>query len=628
MTRCGLLTTALLLSLLAPPAAPAAAGSDAREPYQIRIVLSLARNPLLTHNDVFRGQVARELSDGLQAALGDLARVKVLATHPKLADVQKRGLQRGLDGYTARSPDKTYFVAVSFTGGSYVIQTRQHDGLLGVVSPTIRRDRTPDRAFVARTAALLIERDLGLLGTVQSNPDASRTVRVELKAGRLGALGRWVKKDEVFALVRVPPGGAGRPQPWAFLQVEEPPADGVCACKLYSRYRLADVVGLRCVLLGTRKGTLRLRLVKDAPGGAGKRLDGSVQVQVRHHGFEGEDATLVKFDTNGARDVDTAARFPGRGVFNRLAFVSVLSPESGTLRARIPVPLTDDGVVVLPVPAGGEEGDLVAFRVRSLRRAVFDSLQVQADLFKEINELTAKPQQRAAALAKVRQTLERCKEDHERLTAERIEAAKELAKAPAAQKASLAGILTGVDARLRQIKGGEDDLAKHVALLETIEKEENDPKKKEWRVQVERAKLLVKEAEVGRAIAIYEKAPAGMMTAELQKHLAELKKLWAPRDEKHAEARRFIYEVWPGLDTAGMKENVKKAMEALEVCQKAKDPVGPKKLQLATEKHVQRIAREAAALRPDVNIDDEKPAALIRDLLDELRKLDAATLKK
>ena len=57
---------------------------------------------------------------------------------------------------------------IDFTGTVYTIQTRQYDGTTGRLSPVVRSDRTHDPAYVARTTALLLERDLGLLGTIDS----------------------------------------------------------------------------------------------------------------------------------------------------------------------------------------------------------------------------------------------------------------------------------------------------------------------------------------------------------------------------------------------------------------------------------------------------------------------------
>ena len=68
----------------------AALDAETKKPYQLTVVLHVADHRLLT--DVFRDRVERELHDGLQAALGDLAEVKVVREHPKLAEVLEKGL--------------------------------------------------------------------------------------------------------------------------------------------------------------------------------------------------------------------------------------------------------------------------------------------------------------------------------------------------------------------------------------------------------------------------------------------------------------------------------------------------------------------------------------------------------
>src|SRR5438128_1571276 len=106
------LCAALCALGLAGPAS-AALDPETKKPYQLTVVLHVADNRLLT--DVFRDRVERELLDGLQAALGDLAVVKVVREHPKLAEVlnPEKGL-RSLDGWTERSGGKTHFVLIDF----------------------------------------------------------------------------------------------------------------------------------------------------------------------------------------------------------------------------------------------------------------------------------------------------------------------------------------------------------------------------------------------------------------------------------------------------------------------------------------------------------------------------------
>ena len=137
----------------------------------------------------------------------------------------------------------------------------------------------------------LLERDLGLLGTVVGEPDRQGMVSVEMRGGALGVdLGKWVKKGEVFGLVKVEGNSLGTEVPWTILRVVEPPSKGVCRCQLFSRYQLRQVTGLKAVLLGTTTGPLRLRLLqeKGAPATL-EPLPRSRSVQIRRDGFNGED---------------------------------------------------------------------------------------------------------------------------------------------------------------------------------------------------------------------------------------------------------------------------------------------------------------------------------------------------
>lgn len=604
----------LFLLGLATWASPALANS--RDIYQIRIVLDMERHKLLT--PVFREQVARELRDGMQAAFGTLARVEIQEKHPKLADIRSRGLARALDGYQEQNGQHTHFVRIDYSGTHYRIQTRMHNGILGLPAPVVRTGRT-DRAYVSRTTLFLMERDLGLLGTIQSEPDAANHVQVQLRGGGLGVdLSRWIQKGEIFRLAQQEASGPARLLEWAYLQVIEPPQEGICTCKLFSRYVLSKTSGLQAELLGTRTGPLRLRLLQEKPGGGVEPLRSPVTLQLRKFGFEGEETTRQQVTATSGREIDTA-RFGEKGRFSKLAFVSVLTGES--LRARIPIAILDDNPVVLTVPATNEEGDLVTFRFRMWKQNVLTAYIVQTEQFKTINELTAKPDKRAQALQSVRKTLERLHQDHTRLSTQHDEVMKEIEKLDLKNRPRPEEIKAITD-RLKLIRSGETELLRIVQMLEKIEKEENDPKRKEWLVKIEGAKALESEGEFGQAIAVYEQAPAEFQTKELKEHLAKLKKLWEPRDAQHAKARKFIFEAWPKLDTPGLKKQIADAHQALQVCVKAGDWIGATRLLRGLEIHLQRIEKELQELKPETNIDDEKPAKLIKELIPDLQVLD------
>jgi hypothetical protein len=620
---------AVLLAVLPPlalAAPPARAQGDLRSPYHLRVVLHVARQRLLT--EIFRQRLERELRDGLQGALGELGHVEVVRDHPKLADVLRDGLERALDGWAERSDVKTHFVLVDYSGVHYEIQARQFDGIIGRPSPVVRHDRTRDRAFVGKAAALLVKQDFGLLGTVQTEPDAGGLVKVELRGGGLDVpWGRWVQPGDVFALVNAQPGGSSRID-WALVQVKGPPAegsqDGVCTCRLFHRYALPRVAGLRCIKLGTVKAPLRLRFMREVPSPTGPRLlrlDTTLTVEVRRHGFTGEDATRLRLTTDASGDIDTS-REGEKGLFDHVAFVSVSTTGAEKqVAANVPVALVADRQMVVETTAARNDlATQVALKVITWQRDVAECYLVQVQLFKQINALTAKPDQLARALEEVRKTLERSKQDRARLGAERDAIMAQARKLPKQAQPNLAAS----ERLLTQIESGETQLRKHLTQLEDDLRKENDPQRRDWLARVKQGQLLEEDFEVGKAIKVYEKLLAeGFKNEDLSKHLDELKQKWEPKDEPHKDARQFIYYVWPTLDNAGLKANLGKAEEALAVCRRVNPPdtIAAGRLFRATEAHAVRMKKESDALRPDINIDDEPPAKLIKEVAPGLEKL-------
>src|SRR5216683_5218365 len=187
--------------------APAFAGydSEADKPYKVQLVLRFAEHKQLT--PAFKDKVERELVNSLQGALGEMGEVEVLHEHAKLKEIEEKGLERVLDSWRDLTGFKTHFVLIGFKDGEFEIQARQHDGYTGLAGYCRKPERITDRLLVARTAALLIERDFGAGGLVE--PIDAQTARIHFRAAALdGSLERWVKKGDVFALVQIdgPPG--------------------------------------------------------------------------------------------------------------------------------------------------------------------------------------------------------------------------------------------------------------------------------------------------------------------------------------------------------------------------------------------------------------------------------------
>lgn len=588
---------------------------ELKQPYRFQVVLHIARHPSLT--DVFRDQVERELRDGLSAALGDLARVEVVRQHPRLPEVLEKGLQQGLDGWKELSDTKTHFVLIDFVRDQYEIQARQHDGLTGQPSAVVRRERVLDRRFVSRAAALLLDLDFGLVGTVTDRGDG-QTVRVTLKGAGLGVpLERWVRKGEVFALVGITQ-NAGRPWPslvrFALLQVEEAPKDGVCVCKLYHRYTDpltlgSGVLGYRCIKLGTTQAPLRLRFVEEEAKTPTPRPN--LQVNVRRHGFRGEDTTREQGTTNADGVFQTAPDKP----YQHLAFITVL--DGGTEKARIPVPIIDDRPMIIGISVKAEAGTPLLIRRNLWIQRLYENLLVQADLFKQLNELAAKPEQRALALERAQVGLKALQADVTSSVQELGSLRKGVEELGGAAKLDL----TDGEQRIADLRKIGGQLQDFITGLEKVIKEENDPKRRELLAKIERARLLETEAEFGEAIALYQEVLKGGEFPELKVRVEKLNAAWELKDAKHRQARTFIYETWPKLDHRSLKDRLAQGHVALEACKDAGDTLSPQKLLKVAVGHVAKLNELEATLMPMVIADDIKTAELVAEVREGLGKL-------
>ena len=178
------------------------------------------------------------------------------------------------------------------------------------------------------------------------------------------------------------------------------------------------------------------------------------------------------------------------------------------------------------------------------------------------------------------------------------------------------------DDRLREMEKGEGILENFINEQTKIEASENDPQQKKWRSEVARAKLLEKDLEIGKAIAIYKRIQGeGFKGDGLDSYLKKLEKLWKPANAEHEDARKFIYNVWPTLDTARLKENLPKARKAFKQCEAAGDTITIRKMLKGAEGHAERLTQELSELHPDIQFDDVEPARLLKEMSTELSAL-------
>ena len=629
MFRC-----AMLMLFLAVPAV-AAVDAEAKKPYQLRVVLRTAEHPTLT--PAFRADVAKQVRQMLQNALGGLAAVEVVDLAGVAAEKRdplwqlaaEKGLD-ALDGATAVTGVKTHFLFVDIADGQYELRLRQHDGSTGTASPLVRTLREGDRASVSRVAARAIGADFGFVGTF--DPAGGGAVAVPLKAGELGPVEAWVKKGDVFAVVQVrearrpakgkeaAPALTGQRLDGVLLQVQDAPRNGVAVCKLHARYRGGlprdgATVGYRAVKLGTAETPVKLRLTD----GAGNPLKGS-NIRVR--------AAEADFPADATRDREELVLADGvytsKEPLKNLAFVVVTSNDAPV--ARIPLELFAHHTATRKVtldPKADAQND-AADRARDMLDRVRGARVVLARTMDELSDLQRKDKPKAleyaeAAAAATDKEAAALKADIARLK-ERL------------GKDAPPGAHDAADADLRALAAKNAELKAHIAKLKDVIRLENDPAAMAKRKAVDGllldAKLHINKADYGQAIEKYREAikasadePAAK--AELETALAQLEKDWEVKDDAHAAARKFVYDTWPKWDTpAEMRDGLPEAKKAVAKCQAVRDLVTLRKFYLTGPQVLERYG-EAMKKLTDAATEDEDKAA-VRALLvvgEELEKL-------
>jgi hypothetical protein len=594
----------------------------------LTVVLRVAEHPLLTR--VFKEQLQRELGDSLRDALGTgLVQLEVVTTHPILEEVEKRGLHAALESFKNTEPVKTHVILVDYVDGKYQINSGQHDGLTGLATPVVRRARLDDpagRQLVARTAALMLQRDFGLVGTVVGDTRNPNQIRIALKGGKLGVpFDAWVQPGEVFALVQVARSGGGQPIRDAILQVVDPPdKGGTCVCRLFARHYDADPAsrlaataggqGYRCLKLGTADAPLRLRLVNDR-GLPHFRL----QVKVLRGGFDvaGRDV-LFSASTNRDGYVETPKSVP--------YLACVVVQHGDAVVARIPVPIWEDHVAVRALvldPNSTRVAELIALRDRHNRR-LDDAIQLQQDLGATLVNLLGKSKHEEA-LAEAQKGLTRLQDDLRDLDGEQRALGLEVdrAKKDAKLQEDAVRDLLADGGRRQHLEAAQQQLKEFVADWSAQVK--RTAAQRELAARVAQARLLkTNEARYDEAIKIYDQAFKDYgSTPELEKELRELKAAWAikPGNEAHADARRWIYHTWPELKPSDkILASLDMARKHFEACKSAGDRLTPRKMLLAGMDHVKQVQQQMAGLRTDRE-DQRQQFESLKTLREGLKKL-------
>jgi len=583
--------TFIAASMLIVPAA--AVDAEAAKPYDVQIILRIAPHRLLT--PTFRQQLTADLKDAMQASLGALAQVDVIdaSNHPEAWQPLA-----GLESQTQLQPAKRHFVQVEFADGQYVVTARQHDGSTGQASPRVRQARTSDREFVARLAARFVDQDFGAVGTVVGKD--SDVVRLQLRGGSIAGadLSRVVPIGSVFAVTRI----EGEPRrgklvPATYLRVIKEPADGICECKLVSRYLnpLADwpQVSYRAIRLGTTTAPVRLRLVD--PNGLPHQ---NLLVFVSPQGFKATDPVT---DQGTAQEGSFVSSKPYSG----MAFVRVVA---GDQQRPIPVAILDDRLVVceLTVAADSEARQQFDLDVRNARQRLQDILRRLSEQNRQVEAMLRD--------SKNKDALEKVQAGQELLTNELALLGAEVArlrKLAAGSDSPSALLLDQCDLFLKDARARRDNLGQFETDLKKAFDAENSPenqaKRERYLALTQRVETQREEADFDGAIQTYETILAEFgARPDVQRRLDDLKAAWAIKSEQHKQAREYAYAVWAKVTTIeDVKNRLTKAREMFEMCLAVGDKLTALKFSLVAANAAEILVRAVEEMEQSQNDSDK-----------------------
>lgn len=600
------LLPAAVAVLLLPAAAPAQSlDPEPNVPYQVRVVIQARPHPLLSPG--FRDQVRRDILAALQPVMDklgtvevvDLDAVPVADRDPLWQEFADKGFA-ALDAPRDLTGVKTHFVRLEVRDGAYHLEARQYDGFAGLASPVVRKQSTRAPELVGRAAGLLIDRDLGPVGTVEAGLSPAE-VTVRFKAAGLGPLDRLVARGDILAVAQInktartkapeartstgrliapAPGTAAPPallpdpkrHVYTLLRVAEDLKDGAAKCTVLTSARnpfglTGQAVGFRCMKLGTVAAPAAVRLV----GGDGTAT-AAAQAAVR-----ATDTAFGPGDPRDTLDFDQGARvYKSSRPLAGVALVTVRLGETREERFPVPVLGADPIALRFEIDAAAEERAGFERDVRSLAFRTADARTALRSCFDAVS---------AAILAgKNAEALERARSGHaaadtaEKLLAEEAARLQEqVAKQPAA-----AALLKAVQDRVAALKKSNAELLKSVGELSKAVDGGAAVRNRAADLNTT-IQLLLAEGKVAEAVAAYKQILTQVPEAQaagIRAKLQQLEQEWKPQSDAHQRARDYLELKWPLKNTlADLQDSLPELKAAVEVCITAKDKYALRRLQ-------------------------------------------------
>lgn len=587
-------------------------GSEPKTPYLWRIVLKIQPHPLFSQT--FREQLKRDLEASLQPSLGSLGSVDVVDLtdiprdrwDPLWQQFEDKGFA-ALEAPRDLNLAKTHFLKLEYKDGLYLLEARQHDGFAGLSSgyagfgtPVIRKQSVRAPEMVGRTAGLMLDRDFGLVGTVEPIPGNPKEVKVIVRGGQLGPVDRYVKPGDVFAVSEVfktnrpapppvrtatgkiiapppgsipPPGLSARLRASSLLKVMELGTDGTLRCEaLYRPFQSGQggIAGFRCMKLGTIDGPLTVRLVSGE--GKSSKAAGSVNIRATDKGFDApEDARdILEFRDGLFRS--------GRSLSNVACITVSLGP---TQKKLFPVPILSSDPVNLAVeidPRAEEQATFEREAIAVLNRAG-DARSALTICFDATAKLIEK-QKNTEALARAKGGFQAAEAADKSISDELAHLRESVDKSPT----NGPKILVAIERNLTALRQFNVQLTTHIKTLEAVVARENDPTIAAREVQaqalVARIDILLGRGDVDEALSAYDQLATLLPdNADVKARRAKLKEEWTPKNDAHAKARTYLLKTWPAIATIpDLHESLPELTRAIDECKKNKDKYTLRKL--------------------------------------------------
>jgi hypothetical protein len=472
----------------------------------------------------------------------------------------------------------------------------------------------------------MLDRDFGLVGTVEPIAARPDEVKVLLRGSALGPVNTLVQNGDVFAISAVrktnrpapapvrtatgkivapppgstpPPGLTATPRDFTLLKVTDVAPDGTLRCTVLTRYQTAmptsgGVIGYRCMKLGTVRAPVAVKLV--GTDGTVYKTASTVNVRATDAGFNAppEAKDVCNFDAK-------TAQFKSQRPLSNVACVTVaLGPSQAK---QFPVPILNDRPITIPFDIDPAKEERAAFEraVLAAAGAVADARLAQTVCFEAVAKFIDK-QRNGEALARAKGGFEAADAADKSWTDELDRLKKQ--SATVATGGSVDAILTKIEQNLAALRAHNAKLKEHIDKIAQVVARENDPNIAAKEVQAQainaRIAVLLSGGDVEQALAAYDQLAALLPdNADVKVQRDKIATEWKVKDDAHQKARDYLLKTWPAVATIpDFKDSLPQLRAAVDMCKKHGDKWTMRKLLTIFSAAGPKLIELAAALDP------------------------------